>query len=261
MIRARELAGRAVVDMDAAEKIGKVDGVILDPDACRVAGFIVTHDDPRSSGGRDHLTIRASSVHAIGPDAITVRHGAVAAGEAEGLEELPRVSDVVGRKVVSEHGRLLGIVSDVLIDGEDGRIIAYALTEHGGAMGKLERMFNGDKDPGDAQYLRADVGLRSGRDLIVAPDHAVGPLDGPATVDPDEADEPVDVTRVSPAPVHAADVGWSDPTPAKGRPGQWRRGASQADVQERTPADRPPAGDTKPGGVAGATETDRTRGW
>ena len=39
MIRATELGGRAVVDMDAAEKLGKIDKVILDPDGRRVAGF------------------------------------------------------------------------------------------------------------------------------------------------------------------------------------------------------------------------------
>jgi sporulation protein YlmC with PRC-barrel domain len=255
MIRARALEGRAVVDMDAAEKVGKVDGIILDPDACRVAGLIVTHDEPRSSGGRD-LTIRASSVHAIGPDAITVRHGAVAAGQSDSFEELPRVSDLVGRKVVSEHGRLLGIVNDVLIDGEDGRIIAYALTEHGGAMGKLERLFNGDKDPRDAQYLRADAGLRSGPDLIVAPDEAIGPLDAAGIIDPDE---PVEETSVPPAPIRTPGARWSDPIPVKARQGQWpRRGASQGDVHE--PTDRPPVGETGASGVPGGTGTDRTRG-
>ena len=50
------------------------------------------------------------------------------AGDAEAgasLEDLPRVSDLTGRKVVSDQGRLLGTVDDVLIDENDGRIVGY----------------------------------------------------------------------------------------------------------------------------------------
>jgi uncharacterized protein YrrD len=41
MIKATDLGGRAVVDMDAAEKLGRVHKVILDPDRRRVAGFVI----------------------------------------------------------------------------------------------------------------------------------------------------------------------------------------------------------------------------
>ena len=100
------------------------------------------------------MTLPASSVHAIGPDAVTV-HGSVVVGDLAHLDELPRVSDVVGRKVVSRDGRLLGKVEDVLINDEDGRIIGYELSEH------------------DGTYLRAEADLRTGRDLIVVPEDAV----------------------------------------------------------------------------------------
>jgi sporulation protein YlmC with PRC-barrel domain len=153
MIRATELGGRAVVDMDAAEKVGRIEKVIIDPEARRVAGFTVAHGANLISGGT-RMTLPASSVHAIGPDAVTV-HGSVVAGDLAHLEELPRVSDVVGRKVVSRDGRLLGKVEDILIDDEDGRIIGYELSDK------------------DGTYLKAEADLRTGRDLIVAPEDAV----------------------------------------------------------------------------------------
>jgi len=153
MIRATELGGRAVVDMDAAEKVGKIEKVILDPEARRVAGFTVAHGGSLISHGT-RMTLPASSVHAIGPDAVTV-HGSVVVGDLAHLDDLPRVSDVVGRKVVSRDGRLLGKVEDVLINDEDGRIIGYELSEH------------------DGTYLRAETDLRTGRDLIVVPEDAV----------------------------------------------------------------------------------------
>ena len=159
MIRAKELGGRAVVDMDAAEKVGKIEKVILDPDARRVAGFTVAHGSSLISHGT-RVTLPASSVHAIGPDAVTV-HGSVIVNDLTRLDSLPRVSDVVGRKVVSRDGRLLGTVEDVIIDDEDGRIVGYALDEHKGSRSD------------HSAYLRADADLRAGKDLIVAPDDAV----------------------------------------------------------------------------------------
>jgi uncharacterized protein YrrD len=153
MIRATELGGRSVVDMDAAEKVGKIEKVIIDPEARRVAGFTVAHGGNLISSGTK-MTLPASSVHAIGPDAVTV-HGSVVVSDLAHLDELPRVSDVVGRKVVSQDGRLLGKVEDVLINDEDGRIIGYELSDH------------------DGSYLKADADIRTGRDLIVAPDDAV----------------------------------------------------------------------------------------
>ncbi len=58
MIRATELGGRAVVDMDAAEKLGKIDKVILDPDGRRVAGFVVSRGSSLLSSGT-HVTLPA----------------------------------------------------------------------------------------------------------------------------------------------------------------------------------------------------------
>ena len=41
MIRARELRGLAVVDVDAATKVGKIEEVSLAADYHRIAGFLV----------------------------------------------------------------------------------------------------------------------------------------------------------------------------------------------------------------------------
>ena len=191
MIRATELGGRAVVDMDAAEKVGRIEKVIIDPDARRVAGFTVSHGASLISSGT-RVTLPASSVHAIGPDAVTV-HGTVVVNDLAHLDSLPRVSDVVGRKVVSRDGRLLGTVEDVLIDDEDGRIVGYALNEHTG--GKLEELIAGEKHSDHSRYLRADADLKAGKDLIVAPDDAVAQSwDADASESP-PASSPVDSSR------------------------------------------------------------------
>lgn len=174
MIRATELGGRAVVDVDAAEKLGKIERVVLDPDSRRVAGFVVSRGSSLFNAG-DSIHLAARCVHAIGPDAITVHRDVgerLAADDV--LEGLPRVSDMVGRKVVSDQGRLLGTVDDVLIDERDGRILGYALTGDG-ADDKLKNLLPGKAQEHDRRgsYLKADANLRAGKDLIVAPEDAV----------------------------------------------------------------------------------------
>jgi sporulation protein YlmC with PRC-barrel domain len=111
-------------------------------------------------------------VHAIGPDAVTVRQSAVAGSDIARLESLPRGSDLIGRKVVSEDGRFLGKVSDVLIDRTDGRILGYLLAEHTPGS-RFEEMLGKDKNPREMPYLPADAKLRAGRDLLVASEDAV----------------------------------------------------------------------------------------
>ena len=185
MIRAKELGGRAVVDVDAAEKLGRIDRIVLDPESRRVAGFVVSRGSSIFKNDQD-IVLSASCVHAVGPDAVTVHR--TAGDSVEGLEALPRVSDIAGRKVVSESGRLIGTVDDVLIDETDGRIIGYALAGRD-VEGKLRALVSGDTEPARAPFLRADANLRAGRDLIVAPDDAVSfDWDG---LTPTPAPEPV----------------------------------------------------------------------
>ena len=173
MIRATELAGRAVVDIDAAEKIGTIDKIILDPDGKQVAGFVVTRTGAGFPGSKAQALIPSTGVHAIGPDAVTIRQSAVAGSDIGRLETLPRGSDVIGRKVVSEDGRFLGKVSDVLIEHADGRIVGYLLADHTPGS-KVEELFGKDKKTRrEAPYLPADAKIRAGRDLIVASEDAV----------------------------------------------------------------------------------------
>jgi uncharacterized protein YrrD len=173
MIRATELSGRAVVDIEAAEKIGTIDKIILDPDGKQVAGFVVTRVGSSFPGSKAQSTISSAAVHAIGPDAVTIRQSAVAGSDTARLETLPRGSDVIGRKVVSEDGRFLGKVSDVLIDRADGRIVGYLLAEHTPGS-KFEELFGKDKKKRrDSPYLPADSKIRTGKDLIVASEDAV----------------------------------------------------------------------------------------
>ena len=169
MIKGSQLVGRAVIDMEAAERLGRIKEIIVQRDGERVAGFVVVHGETIVGTGGTRRTIPASAVHSIGPDAITLRGSAMKERVAD-LESLPRMSDVVGHKMVTQSGRLLGSIDDVLINGADGTIIGFAVGQ--GVRNKLEKFFNPQRS-GIRGYVRADADLQVGNDLIVVPDNAL----------------------------------------------------------------------------------------
>jgi sporulation protein YlmC with PRC-barrel domain len=80
------------------------------------------------------------------------------------------MSDVVGHKMVTRSGRLLGSINDVLINGADGTIIGFAVGE--GVRNKLDSIFNPQRSRIHG-YVRADADLQVGNDLVVVPDDAL----------------------------------------------------------------------------------------
>lgn len=169
MIKGSELVGRAVVDMDAAEKLGKIKEVIVQQDGERVAGFVVLHGENVLGSGGTRRTIPASALNAIGPDAIVVHAAGLADHPAAELDAFPRMSDVIGHKMVTQTGRLLGSINDILVDEKNGTVIGFVVGE--GMKSKLENMITPKRAPAHG-YVRADADLRVGNDLIVVPDDA-----------------------------------------------------------------------------------------
>lgn len=207
MIRANQVAGLPVIDVDAADKMGEVEDLVLDLDAGLVAGIRLTHGPPLI-GGRQHQFLAASAVRGLGPDALTVHRPTGTLADAAHLESLPRASILVGRKVVSHGGQLLGIVEDVLIEPQDGRVIGYALGAAGPTVG-LDRLLGGGRSR-QPDYVRADSEVRVGRSLIVVPDQALVRMR-----DGNGGPEATSIDTL----MTASTVQWRDPQPLAGRAG------------------------------------------
>ena len=207
MIRASGLYGRAIVDLDTAERVGDIDEIIVDPSGPGVAGFVVRCDRSLLAS-RKRLIVPMEAIHAIGPDALTVRSVGRAEEHGAELDSLPRLSELRGRRMVSFGGRLLGAMEDALIDERDGRIIGYPL-ERSGPGTWLEAAFGFGGRSERPDYVRADAGLRIGARLIVVPDEAITSAreledeaitDRPAITAPPAYEDP----GFSPAEVRAA---------------------------------------------------------
>jgi len=193
MIRASGLYGRAIIDLDTAERVGSVDEVIVDPYGPGIAGFVVTCD--RSLiGARKRIIVPMEAIHAIGPDALTLRSVGHSGEQVVMLDGLPRLSELTGRRMVSFGGRLLGSMADALIDEHDGRIIGYPL-ERSGPTSWIESLFGLGLLAERTDYVRADAALRIGARLIVVPDEAI------ASVADLEDSSPAERPAIPPPPI------------------------------------------------------------
>ncbi|MDT5018853.1 MAG: hypothetical protein QOD39_5013, partial [Mycobacterium sp.] len=132
--------------------MGVLHEVILDPAALRVAGLSIS-GGVSFIGAQKQTLVPSSTVHAIGPDALMIRRPAATDPVPSYLGSLPRVSDLAGRRFISDTGRFIGQLTDVLFDGQDGHIIGYEFRRPSGA-GGLDVLLGVGKGH-SLQYVRA----------------------------------------------------------------------------------------------------------
>ena len=122
-----ELKGRAVVNVEDAKKIGEIDNLLLEPDTRQVSSLKV------KTGGlfSTPLTIAISQLMNIGPDAVTIKADTVSTNQAPSAQETVEVSSLLGNKVVTDAGALLGEVHDVLLDPVSAAVTGYEVREGG----------------------------------------------------------------------------------------------------------------------------------
>ena len=226
MIKGSQLVGRAVIDMEAAERLGKIKEIIVQRDGERLAGFVVVHGETIVGTGGKRRMIPASAVYSIGPDAMTVRGSAMQ--ELAELDNLPRMSDIIGHKMVTQSGRLLGVIDDMLINRADGTIVGFVVGE--GVRSKLENIFNPQRSRIHG-YVRADADLHVGKELIVVPDDAL--IEGEAGAH--EGDQKPPMSKSDEADSHA----WEERALAEStRSSIWtRRPDTPAQAPSETPAE------------------------
>lgn len=123
MRTSRELAGLAVIDIRDGKKLGAVSETVVSPDDGRLLGFVLT------SGGmlnREESAVEIDDVRSIGRDAITVEgeehiHRPEATQEAFQAARTS-VRTLIGRKLVTRGGSVIGQVADYAINEETRRI-------------------------------------------------------------------------------------------------------------------------------------------
>ncbi len=158
-MKASKLRGMSVVSVDNADKLGEVKDVLVDTEAQRVVGLELKNSSPYAGNA-----VPADGIHSVGKDAITVRGGdrghetrdEPATRENSDLrnDNVVRLDKLLGAKVLSEGGDMLGTLHDVEVDPSNFRITSYEL-----GTGPLAKITAPSKRLDASQGVRYDNGI------------------------------------------------------------------------------------------------------
>ena len=136
----KQLSGLAIIDIRDGKKLGTVGETVISPDDGRLLGFVM-----KGGGGllgQGESAVEIEDVRSIGADAITVEgeeivHGMNATPEAF---QQARGGDrtLIGRKVITQGGTLVGRIADLVISEDQrratGMVLESGMFERGDAL-------------------------------------------------------------------------------------------------------------------------------
>ncbi len=127
-IKWSDLKGRAVVHITDAKRVGSVDDFALDPQTREIVGLKFK---PGVFSAEQIVPVAA--IQGIGADAVTLRLDAEAdnAHAEELLKKAPVLTQVLNNGVVTEGGKLVGNISNVMLSLQPLEIVGYEVSEGG----------------------------------------------------------------------------------------------------------------------------------
>src|SRR4051794_13748570 len=126
MRRIVELLGMAIVSVQEGTRLGKLDGLEIDPAEGRVRYLRFDAERQRADG-----VIPWEAVRSIGADAITVDSTASARESIAAVDRDRVVAQIGDRPVVTESGERLGHIVDYDVDEVSGRVVGYHVAAGG----------------------------------------------------------------------------------------------------------------------------------
>ena len=150
-MKASRIREMAVVSIDDAEKIGSVQDILVNPDGQRVIALRI-----KPAQGRDTTVVPVEEVASIGRDAITIRDTRGIATEVPTDPGTVYLGKLLGTKVLTRAGDMLGTVAEVEIDPTDFRITGYELST-----GLMSDLF------GNRKRLSSSGDVHYGKDILM----------------------------------------------------------------------------------------------
>lgn len=156
LLRARELTGRPVVTLDG-ELVAEIKDIVFERTGGRIAGFTLRNPGLFSRSRKDSLPWHG--VHGVGRDAVMVPDESVLLRTEElAPRKEARKGDVLNDRVLTDNGRDLGRVVDVVLQSGAGLEIVGYEVEASEALGTAGRR---------VLIPRPDTVAVSGENLIV----------------------------------------------------------------------------------------------
>jgi uncharacterized protein YrrD len=106
-----QIIGRAIISLETANTLGHVADLLADPLSGQLAGFSVQRLD------ESFALVSMLDIHDMGSDAIIVeRDGSLVPSDESPVKTLPKAKEnLTGVKVITEHGQLLGNISNLYL--------------------------------------------------------------------------------------------------------------------------------------------------
>ncbi len=125
-MRAGEVKNEQVVSVAGAEKLGTVDDIYIDPAGQTVVGLRVKRGGMLSKAE----AVLIHDVQSIGLDAVTLPDASRLNAENKfpQFEHSMLAGNIIGSRMLTEHGHEVGTISDLDIDFEAGTITSYFLS-------------------------------------------------------------------------------------------------------------------------------------
>src|SRR6267143_6893692 len=103
--------GRAVLSLESANKLGHVYDLIVHPIKGELAGLSVQISD------QSQVLVSQEEIHSIGPDAVMVHSDrSLVCWDQSPIKTFPLAkNNLIGVKVITEDGKLLGAISNVYV--------------------------------------------------------------------------------------------------------------------------------------------------
>jgi len=111
----RSAAGRKVISRADARDLGVVGHLLVDAAERRIAAIVIGR-------GRKAQLIDWSQVTGFGPDAVMVIDDGAVRAPIDDRERAAAAVEMVGRRVLTEHGTELGMLDDVTFDAATGTV-------------------------------------------------------------------------------------------------------------------------------------------
>jgi len=135
MANYRDVKGASVVALAEGKKIGQIEDLIVDPEARRVRWLRVSTGATGLFHGPTSGWVPVTAVHSVGEHAVTINGQADVrksedAPEATALAKSGRV--LLGKKVITEDGTVLGEAKDFTFTPETFRLDSIIVTQGSG---------------------------------------------------------------------------------------------------------------------------------
>lgn len=129
-----QLRNHPLININEGREIGRVADVLLDEQRRVIQAFSTKKGFLRGP------TYVPSAKASIGVDAIIFQPGALEGQDTSWLDDLPRASALLGARVLSQNGQVLGSVENIRFQQDNGMLLALEITpEQTGIMHRLDR--------------------------------------------------------------------------------------------------------------------------